>query len=147
MDVLTGVGKQLFIKRTVFDKICESLGKNACETGGVIGYVGDTISEFEFDKYSSRELYEYYPNTVFFEKIINEKWNKKNVSFAGIVHSHLYHNAVSNQDITYCRDIIKANSLFDEMILGILDISASHQIMRWYLISEDVVEEQKITVV
>lgn len=147
MDVLTGVGKQLFIKGTVFDKICETLGNNACETGGVIGFVGDTISEFEFDKYSSHELYEYYPNTVFFEKIINDKWEEKNVSFAGIVHSHLYNSAISNQDITYCREIINANSLFDKMILGILDISASHKLVKWYLISEDAVEEQKITVV
>lgn len=147
MDVLTGVSKQLFIKKTVFDEICKDLSNYTYETGGVLGLVNDTISEFEFDQNSSRELYEYYPNTAFYERIINEKWKENNVTFAGIVHSHLYNNIISNQDITYCREIINANSLFDKMILGIFNLSESHQIIRWYLIREDVLEEQKIKVV
>lgn len=142
MDVQTGADKHIFIDGKITNKICKNLSKYNYETGGVLGSTNNTIVEFEFDKYSSHELYEYYPTTTFLEKIINEVWKRKNVSFIGIVHSHLHNNEISHQDIAYCREIIKANDSLEELIMGILDLSDEHNSIRWYSVSSFSVEEK-----
>ena len=145
MDVLTGADNQVFINKNVFDKICNSLGRFNYETGGVLGMVNDTVVEFEFDTYSSHELYEYYPTTELFENIINDVWISADISFCGIVHSHLHNNKLSAQDISYCQEIIKANSAFDELIIGILDLSCKWQPLSWY--SVNLISANKINII
>ena len=147
MDVQIGANNQIFIKQIIIDKIRCSLGKYNYETGGIIGLSNNTIVEFEFDAYSPHEQYEYYPTTDFFEEIINKEWRSKNISFIGIVHSHKHNNRISVQDISYCREIIKANDEIEELIIGVLDLSDEDHRLKWFSVNLLSAEETDIVCV
>lgn len=145
MVVPVGRDNQICIDKIVIDKICHSLSKHNYETGGILGSRDDVIVEFEFDTYSSHELYEYYPATDFLEKIINEDWRRKNISFVGMIHSHMHNSEISTQDIAYCQEIIKANDSFNELIIGVLDLSDENNQIAWY--SVNMIYAEKISAI
>ena len=143
MDVLTGANKPISIKKDVYYEICCLLKEHHYESGGIIGMKNDEVAKFQFDSFASKKLFEYYPNTDFLEKIINESWSQNEVSFAGIVHSHLHNDNISQQDILYSRRIIEANRSITELRMGIVDLSKQNDLIRWYLVTRHSVSECK----
>lgn len=143
MVVLTGANKPISIKKDVYYEICRLLKEHHYESGGIIGMKNDEVVKFQFDSFGSKKLFEYYPNTDFFEKIINENWSKNGILFAGIVHSHLHNGNISQQDILYSRRIIEANMSIAELLMGIVDLSKQNDLIRWYLVTRHSVSECK----
>ena len=141
MVALTGADDQTFIDKAVFDKIRACLGRSHYETGGILGMSNGMINAFEFDIYSGHELFEYYPTADFFESVINGVWAGTNISFCGFVHSHLHNNVISEQDALYTRETLRANKQINTLIMGIYDLSAKKQPLRWYSVNLLTVKE------
>lgn len=77
------------------------------EHGGIIGGFNDTVTTFEFDNGLYNENSGcYIPNTELLNQCI-EKWYSKNISFYGIIHSHLTpYASLSNDDVKYIKKIM-----------------------------------------
>lgn len=135
MAVQIGKDKTMKMNEDVFNEICTTLKKYRYETGGIIGIdENGIISVFQFDNIQNPKMYEYYPNTVFLNKIINSEWKEKNIKFAGFVHSHLHNCKISPNDIEYARLIIKSNICIENILIGILDLSMELNKLTWTLI-------------
>lgn len=82
------------------------------ESGGIIGITYDTITHYQFDKPDDISEYCYYPNVENLNTIIRE-WQKENIEFAGIFHSHPTGvTSLSHNDEEYIRDIMNAIQIF-----------------------------------
>lgn len=90
----------LRIKKSVWNDIIHSIGESIPERGGIIGTHNNIIVAFYFDpSYSSKG--EYIPSVDLLNSVINE-WEKEDIHFCGIVHSHEYnHNRPSLGDKIY----------------------------------------------
>lgn len=144
MDVQIGADEPLWINRHLICEICTCIKHDEYETGGIIGVDEDgIIKKFQFDKNSSKDLYEYYPNTVFLEYVVNTIWANDNIKLAGIIHSHFNNDEISQQDIYYAREIIKANSCFPSIIIGIINQRNIRDEIKWYRVNMESVCELK----
>lgn len=98
--------KDIIMKKSIFQKIKETIGSLSPETGGIIGICDNIICEFYFDNtaYSNADCY--IPNDVVINEVL-EEWALNNVQFYGIVHSHPYgQTKLSYNDIIYARQIL-----------------------------------------
>lgn len=111
------------------------------ETGGIIGASNNIIDTFQLDESKFCKKYEYIPNIQYLSKIINNDWNRKNISFLGFVHSHLHNSKLSYEDIKYAREIIKANEKISEILLGVVDLSCVEDRIDMYAVEEKEVIE------
>jgi len=79
------------------------------EEGGILGARNGVICEYEHDcseQTSNVAVYE--PNAEFLNSIIS-KWEKENIVFAGMVHSHMPNETqLSDSDKKYAQEILKA---------------------------------------
>lgn len=75
------------IKKDVFKKIASTVGTAKPETGGALGIKNGVVCEFYFDENSTRYDGEYSPNTDDINSKLIE-WSKRDIDFAGIIHSH-----------------------------------------------------------
>lgn len=98
----------MIIKKEVVNLIEKSIGKNKIESGGILGGVGETITQFSYDRACSEN--EYIPDIINLNKVIKSWWNN-GICFKGIVHSHKCNTKLSFADIEYALDIIKHNDL------------------------------------
>lgn len=77
------------------------------EEGGILGSKDGVICEYEHDcleQTSNVAVYE--PNTEFLNSIISE-WEKEDIVFAGMVHSHMSNEAqLSDSDKKYAQEIL-----------------------------------------
>lgn len=135
MVAQTGKDNLIKIKKEVLKKICSTLKKYHYETGGIIGTdENGVISAFQFDKITAPRLYEYCPNTMFLDNIINNEWAKSDINFIGFVHSHLNNAVLSPQDIKYARKILAENDSIKEIVIGVINLNANNNI-KWYMIN------------
>jgi len=133
MVVQIGADNSIQIKNDVYNEICHTLRKYPYETGGIIGTdERGVITAFQFDNIQNMSLYEYCPNTEFLNKVINDRWDKKNIKFIGFVHSHLHNSECSPQDVEYARQILKANRQINSILLGIVSLESNS--IKWVLI-------------
>lgn len=98
------------ITKANYNKIIESCSTTLSETGGIIGGKNNIVTVFEFDKgtaSSSRNYY--YPNIERLNACI-KYWQKEDIQFYGIVHSHLQEDEkeLSNGDRQYINQIMLA---------------------------------------
>lgn len=94
------------IKKT-YQKIFDRFSNCLFEEGGIIGGVNNIITQFEFDiGIPNDNAGCYIPNVDKLNKCICE-WQKQNINFYGIIHSHInnYGN-LSNDDIKYIKRIM-----------------------------------------
>ena len=135
MAVLIGKDNSIQINEDVFNTICKTLKRYHYETGGIIGTnENGVVSMFQFDYIQNPNFYEYYPNIKFLNRVINEEWKNKSISFVGFVHSHLHNCEISKQDIEYARHILANNKSYNTIILGIVDLSKKSDFICWYSI-------------
>lgn len=133
MVVQIGADNSIQIKNDVYNEICHTLRKYPYETGGIIGTdERGVITAFQFDKIQNMALYEYCPNTEFLNKVINGRWNKRNINFIGFVHSHLHNSECSRQDVEYARQILKTNKHINSLLLGIFNLEINS--IKWTVI-------------
>ena len=119
------------------------------ETGGIIGVNKEgVISAFQFDETYSSNPFEYYPNVVFLNQVINEEWANENIEFVGFVHSHLHNCKISQDDIKYARLILKSNTNINNILIGILDLSKDINELTWnFVYCNDLKKFKKIDMV
>ena len=143
MAVRIGKDNTIQIKKYVFEEICKTLKRYRYETGGIIGVNKEgVISAFQFDETDSSNPFEYYPNVVFLNQVINEEWANENIEFVGFVHSHLNNDTLSIQDVIYARDILKENCCLENILIGIINLSLNESQIEMYLL--DMKEKLKI---
>ncbi len=93
------------IKREVFNYIIFSCEESPVESGGIIGGTENIITKAILDK-GKEEYGKYTPNTEFINAKINS-WNKNNIAFYGMYHSHFpIQKSLSDSDIEYIESIM-----------------------------------------
>lgn len=100
--------RTVYIEKQVFKQVLDILGRRKPELGGMLGFSEeqDLITHFVFDRHARVTGAEYTPDTKFLDTVINGRWQKKNISLAGFVHSHPGHfNRLSEADIEYAARI------------------------------------------
>lgn len=91
----------------IYFNIFSSFTDTMKEYGCIIGGMNNIITMFEFDTgLHSDNSGCYIPNTKLLNQCI-EKWYSKNISFYGIIHSHLTpYASLSNDDVKYIKKIM-----------------------------------------
>ena len=102
----------------IYDQIKNTIGKLKPEQGGVLGGKNNVITDFFHDMRLFPELNIYKPNI----EVINSeliKWQKNNVGFIGVIHSHPDGNLLlSYADKIYAQKLMKSNNI-NQMIMFI----------------------------
>lgn len=95
------------IVKKAYKQIVDSFANCLFEEGGIIGGVNDIVTRFEFDiGIPGDNKGCYIPNVGKLNKCICE-WQKQNINFYGIIHSHINHYGdLSNDDIKYIKRIM-----------------------------------------
>lgn len=147
MDVHIGKDDNLYILKNVHDEIISFICRNHYETGGIIGFdENGVVSAFQPDQIKNPDLYEYHPNIVFLNKILQDDWGKSKISFAGFVHSHLHNDSLSREDVAYGRKILQKNSFLPYVLMGIIDLSREQCDIKWYCVKRADYHEQHMEV-
>lgn len=95
------------IEKRIYDALIHSCPDTSYEIGGIIGTIDGVIRCYVFDK-QKFEYGIYRPNTKYLNHII-AKWQKDNVSFCGIFHSHYPSgDNLSKSDLEYIEIIMFA---------------------------------------
>lgn len=132
MAVRIGKDNTIQIKKDVLVEIFQKMKQYNYETGGIIGVnERGVITTFQFDKTHSFSPFEYCPNVDFLNHVINGKWANENIEFVGFVHSHLHNSEISQQDIDYAKQILKANKSLNNILIGIVDLSKTVDDLKW----------------
>lgn len=138
MAVQIGINNIIHIRRETLDEMFFSIKRYSYETGGIIGVdYGGVISAFQFDKTCNFSPFEYCPNVDFLDRVINKKWAKRNIEFAGFVHSHIDNCEISYQDIKYSREILDVNKSLENILIGIVNLEVESNDILWYLVSQE----------
>lgn len=99
----------MILKKEAFEYISQISNSVNYETGGIIGgtengTVTDVVPDIPVDTPNSK--FEYFPNVTFFNKEI-EKWERKNIKFMGIFHTHFNGSrSLSAADEKYIKTIM-----------------------------------------
>ena len=129
----------LHITREVYAQICETLGRNPPECGGVLGSRGDgVISAFYFDWTGRSSSTGYAPDVTAINDMLIEQWMPQGILMVGIVHSHANGNIVpSCGDISYGIRILQALDTVDRFYLPIVTMDKEQIRMDWYTICQE----------
>lgn len=126
-----------FIDCLIYNKIIKTIGVAPIESGGIIGIKNGVICAYYFDKKAVRRKSEYYPDIKRLNKVING-WSKKNITFAGIVHSHPNScNQPSIKDKIYAENIIKNNTFLKVILFPIVTVSGDKIKLTLYEYTDD----------
>lgn len=134
--------KEIKITSQIYDKIKNTIGKLEPEQGGVLGGTRNMITNFFHDVQLVSNLNMYKPNI---ESINHElvKWQKNNVDFIGVIHSHPNGNLMlSYADKIYAQNLMRNNNI-DQMIMFI--VQSTHDSIR-FLIKAFITSEENNTV-
>lgn len=116
----------MYISKRTLKEILDSIGSHSIESGGIIGYKNDNICSFIFDD-SFTSQYEYRPNVEYLNNEI-EKWNAGDISFCGIVHSHLYgFNFPSESDRLYAQKLFTYGTNITKLFFPIVTLNAINE--------------------
>lgn len=101
----------MYITKEVYAKIIGGIVDATYETGGILGEVAGIVCHVELDmglgQPGMNKCY-YSPDTQKLNKCIS-MWQKHNINFCGIFHSHLGNNeTLSEGDLRYIRKIMLA---------------------------------------
>lgn len=101
----------MIIEKRIYDRIISYIKPAPPETGGILGSVNGIITHFAFDSgLLSKNVGCYYPDTRMLNDILRE-WNRQNINFCGIIHSHLDNQmSLSSGDMEYIKEIMIAVS-------------------------------------
>ena len=135
----------LRITKEVIESISHNAMSSPFESGGILGAnQNGVITEFFFDSapIESSE-FTYIPNVCSFNDVISGKWSEKSIKLAGFVHSHRNNTLISDEDVSYMREVIKSiNS--EKIICGVVNVSAIRyalDFVKWYVVGFDSVDE------
>lgn len=79
----------IYILKSVYEQIQETIGSLPPEQGGVLGSVdGKIISAFYFDKTGVVSNISYTPDYEKINWILENEWTPQNIRMVGIIHSH-----------------------------------------------------------
>ena len=114
----------LKISRSVYMQICNTLGKNPPECGGVLGArENDQITEFYFDETGKSSSTGYAPDVVAINNMLVNDWMPNGILMVGIVHSHANQNKIpSCMDVEYGIRILRALDTVDEFYIPIVTV-------------------------
>ena len=102
----------MLISKSVIDEIYGTIGTVEKESGGLIGSTdkSDIIDAYYFDKGRRSNANEYVPDIDDLQQRLSV-WDKANITFRGIIHSHTIGDRLSPLDIQMARKIMDANML------------------------------------
>lgn len=102
------------IEKSTYEYILNNVPKTPPEAGGILGAKQGTIVQAYLDKGLSKNKYCCYePNTFLLNSVI-QNWQKQNIDFVGIFHTHYYGvSTLSKNDISYINLIL--NSMPEEV--------------------------------
>lgn len=96
----------MFIRKHILWQLLNSVPDTPPETGGIIGGEGDVVSCFWLDKGNQYDIY--VPNVKEINRIISD-WQKSDIEFYGVFHSHSIHNqSLSLADERYIVKIMRS---------------------------------------
>lgn len=129
------------ISKELYEEIVFSTLYPPPESGGLLGGHNGVVTIFVSDKGSDiKTSYKYKPDTVFFNRTINE-WLNKNIDFMGIYHSHPHNcEALSSADIEYINEIMKSISGYTDKLYFPIVIPKEKIISYYALIVADEIQ-------
>ncbi|MBQ8783892.1 MAG: Mov34/MPN/PAD-1 family protein [Clostridia bacterium] len=131
----------MMISKELYEEIVFSTLYPPPESGGLLGGHNGVVTIFVSDKGSDiKTSYKYKPDTVFFNRTINE-WLNKNIDFMGIYHSHPHNcEALSSADIEYINEIMKSISGYTDKLYFPIVIPKEKIISYYALIVADEIQ-------
>lgn len=111
------------ITQSVYTEIMNTIGNYAPETGGALGEKNGVICRYFFDEKAIGNKNSYSPTTDSINEVIDE-WEKDEIRFAGIIHSHPgTMKRLSYADVYYAQCLLKQNEtesiLFPIVVHGV----------------------------
>jgi len=133
-----GDAVNMLICQHTLDEIYKSLGSVDNESGGLIGSKSNEgiLDSFYFDKGRRSSANEYVPNVDDLRQQLSY-WDKEQIKFRGIIHSHTISDILSPKDIKMARKILDMNML-SSVLMPIYLIK--EQKILWYVVSNDCVK-------
>ena len=101
------IGLEDKMKEDIYKEIHRALSAMPPETGGILGSRDGQILSFYFDEKGSCSEKQYVPDVDTLNRQI-QMWQKEEIEFAGIVHSHWENEQLSAQDLRYAREVVRA---------------------------------------
>ena len=115
---------RLQVEECVLQRIQETVGSEAPETGGALGMDEETgtIIAFDFDDTAQRSGATYSPDVARLNKVLRPiLWKPCGIKFCGFVHSHPGRlGRPSGGDETYARNILKAMTSINRLVMPIV---------------------------
>ena len=135
------------IAKETYNEILTKLQLNTLETGGILGEKDGVVCRFFLDTDGESTLGEYRPNVTLLNQVI-ERWAQEEVSFIGLVHTHINGLGIlSPSDIEYVRLIVSANELESVYFPVVAKDKEGRKIMRVYRITLDGAREEQIEII
>lgn len=132
---MTYMEEEVIITKRVWEEIIKTIGRSGLETGGILGCQGGVITDYYYDFHGKSFENEYYPDVYSINKVISV-WTKNNISFCGLVHSHIStFRYLSYGDIVFIKDILRYNDL--NSILSGIYLMDSNAKMLLYKVYKD----------
>lgn len=98
------------MKKEVYQRMMDTLGKHPPETGGIFAMDEDTITAYYFDEEAQVSFSSYRPSRRVIEEI--GRWRKNGLCFGGFIHSHPGAGTkLSPRDVVFARELIQKNNL------------------------------------
>lgn len=128
----------MLICQHTLDEIYKSLGSVDNESGGLIGSKSNEgiLDSFYFDIGRRSSANKYVPNVDVLQQLLSY-WDKEQIRFRGIIHSHTISDSLSPKDIKMARKILDMNML-SSVLMPIYLIK--DQKILWYVVSIDCVK-------
>lgn len=118
-------------------EINESLGAGKIESGGLLGSLNNgDIDVFFFDSGIDCNAGEYNPDIKKLNEQLSE-WDRSNIAFRGIIHSHMDKKELSPKDVFMARKLLNANSL-SSVLMPVYVINSKSII--WYEVTDKTVK-------
>ncbi|WP_034451181.1 hypothetical protein [Butyrivibrio sp. AE2032] len=124
----------LLVSQNIICDIYSSFSNSCYESGGLIGSKEDNvIDSFYYDKGKEERRHDYIPNVDELQHQLSI-WNKEQIEFRGIIHSHLRCGELSQKDVNMARRVLELNNI-PSILMPIYIINK--QIIVWYEVLND----------
>lgn len=101
---------QIAFSTAVIESIKNTIGATNIETGGILGQLGKQVDQFVFDPGLVSLRDEYIPNVEILNQTLVE-WQRQEILFAGLIHSHQCRSKLSYADLEYAKAILQTTHI------------------------------------
>lgn len=122
------------------------------ERGGVLGIKDDILVEFHHVENLSKERSSYIPSFEMLNEIA-EDFEKRGITFIGIIHSHAVGMCnggsllPSKEDLDFFKNFMEENKQFKKLLFPIITTKDDKKMIAWYSFENNHLSNEELTII